>query len=128
MGNGPELAEALAAKLPKNILIRLVDTAQLSLKEQISIMRKTDFFIGEHGSGLFLSIFLPTKGIVQEIVHKEEMNVLQLLASLSGHNTYSNKIKARVEIIDSNEVIFFDVKEFVKIILKNMKKHNFYNN
>lgn len=126
MGNGPELAEALAARLPKNILIRLVDTAQLDLKVQIAIMRKTDFFIGEHGAGLFLSVFLPTKAIVQEIAHKDEMNVLQLLASLSGHETYSNKIKARVEMIDSNEVLFFDVKQFVKVIMQHMKKHNFY--
>ena len=126
MGNGPELAEALAARLPKNILIRLVDTAQLDLKVQIAIMRKTDFFIGEHGAGLFLSVFLPTKAIVQEITHKDEMNVLQLLVSLSGHETYSNKIKAFVEMIDSNEVLFFDVKQFVKVIMQHMKKHDFY--
>ena len=125
MGNGPELAEALAEKLPKTVLIRLVDTAQLDIKEQIAIMKKTDFLIAEHGAGLFLSVFLPTNAIVQEIFHKDNINVLQLMSSLSGHVTYSNKIDARVEIIDSNEVLFFDVKNFVKVILTHMKKNNF---
>ena len=127
MGNGPELAEALASKLPKHILIRLVDTAQLSMKEQIQIMKKTDFFIAEHGSGELLSIFLflPGKAIVQEIMHKESINVLQLMASLSGHETYSDIIKAKVEMIDSNEVLFFDVKHFLKVVLYHMKKNKF---
>lgn len=125
IGNGPELAEALAENLPKNILIRLVDTAQLSIKEQIAIMKKTDFFIAEHGSGLFLSVFLPPKAIVQEIMHKDNMNVLQLMSSLSGHITYSDIIKADVQMIEDNEVLFFDVKQFVRTVLNHMKKNNF---
>ena len=125
IGNGPELAEALAEKLPKNVLIRLVDTASLPFKEQIAIMQKTDFLIAEYGSGLFLSIFLPTKAIVQEIYHKDNMNVLQLMSSLSGHTTYSDFIKADVEIIEDNEVLFFDVKQFVRTVLNHMKKNNF---
>jgi hypothetical protein len=125
LGNGPELAEALAERVPKNVLIRLVDTAQLKIKEQIAIMKKTDFFIGEHGAGLFLSIFLPTKAIVQEILHKENINVFQLMSSLSGHVTYSDIIKARVEMIDNNEVLFFDIKHFTKVILTHMKKNNY---
>ncbi len=126
MGNGPELAEALAEKMPKDVLLRLVDTSQLPIKEQIKIMKKTDFFIGEHGDGLFLSIFLPSKAIVQEISHKENnINVLQLMSSLSGHVTYSDIIKARIEMIDGNEVLFFDTKNFVKVILTHMKKNDF---
>ena len=125
LGNGPELAEALAERVPKNVLIRLVDTAQLKIKEQIAIMKKTDFFIGEHGAGLFLSIFLPTKAIVQEILHKENINVFQLMSSLSGHVTYSDIIKARVEMLDGNEVLFFDIKHFTKVILTHMKKNNY---
>ena len=125
LGNGPELAEALAEKFPKNILIRLVDTAHLPIKEQIALMKKTDFFIGEHGAGLFLSIFLPTKAVVQEILHKDNINVFQLLSSLSGHVTYSNIIKARVEMIDENEVLFFDIKHFTKVVLTHMKKNNY---
>ena len=38
LGNGPELADKLASILPKNILIRLVDTASLHMREQISIL------------------------------------------------------------------------------------------
>jgi hypothetical protein len=125
IGNGPELAEALAEKLPKNILIRLVDTASLPFKEQIAIMQKTDFLIAEHGSGLFLSIFLPTTAIVQEILHKDNINVLQLMSSLSGHTTYSDIIKADSKVIENNEVLFFDVKQFVRTVLNHMKKNNF---
>ena len=88
-------------------------------------MKKTDFFIGEHGAGLFLSIFLPTKAIVQEILHKENINVFQLMSSLSGHVTYSDIIKARVEMLDGNEVLFFDIKHFTKVILTHMKKNNY---
>ena len=126
LGNGPELAEALAENVPKNIFIRLVDTAQLNIKDNIALMKRTDFLIGEQGAGLFLSIFLPPKSIVQEIKHKDNMNVLQLMSSLSGHETYSNIIKAKVEIIDSNEVLFFDVKQFVKVILNHMRKNKFF--
>ena len=44
-----------------------MDTASLSYKEQISIMRKTDYYIGVHGAGLFLSVFMPTTSILHEI-------------------------------------------------------------
>ena len=59
LGNGPELADKLASILPKNYLIRLVDTAPLSIEDKISIMKKTDYLIGVHGAGLSLSIFMP---------------------------------------------------------------------
>ena len=63
--------------------------------------------------------------MVQEILHKENINILQLMSSLSGHETYSDIIKARVEIIDNNEVLFYDIKHFTKVILTHMKKNNF---
>jgi len=125
LGNGPELTEALAELLPKNIMIRLVDTARLTMEEQIAIMHKTDYLIGQHGSGLFLSIFLPTQSIVQQFYYKTYYNSLHLMSSLSGHKTYSDYISAKVEIIGANEVLFFNVQEFTKVILKNMKKSGF---
>ena len=42
LANGIELADKLASNFPKNILIRLVGTANLSIREQISIIKKTD--------------------------------------------------------------------------------------
>ena len=59
LGNGPELAEKLAQHLPKNILVRLIDTARLPISEQIAILRKTDYYVGMHGAGLCLSIYSP---------------------------------------------------------------------
>ncbi len=63
--------------------------------------------------------------MVQEILHKENINILQLMSSLSGHETYSDIIKVRVEIIDDNEVLFFDIIHFTKVILTHMKKNFF---
>ena len=68
LANGKELADKLASILPKNILIRLIDTASLSINEQISLMRKTDYLVGIHGAGLCLSIFMPNESIVHEIL------------------------------------------------------------
>ena len=76
LGNGPELADKLSSILSKNYLIRLVDTASLSIIDQISIMRKTDYLIGIHGAGLSLSIFMPTHSILHEILPKKIINFL----------------------------------------------------
>ena len=126
LGNGPELADSLSSKLPGDILLRLVDTSRLTIEEQISIMKKTDYFIAGHGAGLFLSVFLPSHSMVHEIMNRDNMNSLILMSSLSGHRTFSNIIKAEVKTIDDCEQIFFNVEEFTELILNNMKENNFY--
>lgn len=126
LGNGPELANKLASKLPNNILIRLVDTSKLFIEEQISIMKKTDYFIGVHGAGLFLSIFLPTNSIVHEIKKGYNMNGLRLMSCLSGHKTYSDIICTDVKRINNSEYLFFDENELIKSILKHMEENNFF--
>ena len=125
LGNGPELADKLSSILPKNYLIRLVDTASLSMKEQISIMRKTDYLIGVHGAGLSLSIFMPAHSILQEILPKKNIKVLILMSSLSGHKIYSDIIKSNRKILNNNEVFFFDIPEFAKTTLKHIQD-NYY--
>ena len=79
LANGKELADKLASILPKNILIRLIDTASLSINEQISLMRKTDYLVGIHGAGLCLSIFMPNESIVHEILPGKSIIIYQLL-------------------------------------------------
>ena len=125
LGNGPELADKLSSILPKNYLIRLVDTASLSMKEQISIMRKTDYLIGVHGAGLSLSIFMPAHSILQEILPKKNIKVLILMSSLSGHKIYSDIIKSKRKILNNNEVFFFDIPEFAKTTLKHIQENYF---
>ena len=125
LGNGPELAEALASQMPKDILIRLVDTSRLSMREQISIMKKTDYFVGIHGAGFFLSIFLPTNSIVHELLPWSNMKGLVLMSRLSGHKTYSDLLKAYKNIINENEYIFFDCDDFTQKIFQRMKENNF---
>ena len=126
LANAQEIADKLASILPKNILIRLVDTSSLSIDEQISIMRKTDYLVGIHGAGLCLSIFMPQDSILHEIVPKKYISVLTLMSSLSGHMTYSDLIKNKVNIDDGNENISFEPKSFVKSVLNHMLQNNFF--
>ena len=125
IGNGKELADKLASILPKNILIRLVNTASLPMKEQISVMRNTDYLVGIHGAGLSLSIFMPYKSILHEILHSENINVLTMMSSISGHKTYSDILNGEVQNIDENEYIFFNVDDFGNSVLDHMKGNNF---
>ena len=125
LANGPELADKLASALPKNYLIRLVDTASLSINEQISIMRKTDYLIGVHGAGLSLSIFMPPQSILYEILPKNNIKVLLLMSALSGHKTFSDILKSELKIINNNDFFFFDGNEFSKKFLKYIKDNEF---
>ena len=88
-------------------------------------MKKTTYFVADFESGGFLSMFTPTKCIVNEISHQKNINLIPLIASLSGHATYSDIIKAKVQMINGNEIVYYDTKEFVKVILTHMKKNNF---
>ena len=124
LGNGPELADKLAAALPSNVLLRLIDTASLPMAEQISIMKKTDYFVGMHGAGLTLSIFSPSHCIFHEVLHRHNMNGLLLFASLSGHKTYSDTIGSKTQIVDTNELIFFNEDQFVNKVVSHMKENN----
>lgn len=125
MGNGPKLAELLANNLPDNFLIRLIDTASLPIIQQISIMKNTDYFIGIHGAGLALSIFMPNNSILHEINPYKKNQLLLLMSKLSGHKSYSEIIKNKIINLDTNEFIFFDHLPFIRSILKNMKKNKF---
>ena len=127
LGNGPELAEILSKNLPNNILVRLVDSAALQIIQQISIMRNTNYFIGVHGAGLSLSIFMPNTSIMHEIHPYKRNQLLLLMSRLSGHKSYSDILKNKIKIIDENEYIFFDEKAFVESVLKHMKQNHFVN-
>ena len=126
MGNGPEMADKLASLLPKDILIRLVDTADLNTFTQIAIAKNSDYFIGVHGAGLFLTIFTPRHCINHEILSSSNMNGLRLMSSMSGHKTYTNILKANVKTIDKSHHIFFDLNDFSNTIIKRMKENKFY--
>ncbi len=125
LGNGPELADKLSSVLPKNYLIRLVDTASLSIIDQISIMRKTDYLIGIHGAGLSLSIFMPIHSILHEILPKKNNKLLVLMSALSGHKTYSNILKTSYKSINNNDVYFFDTLKFSEIAIQHISNNLF---
>ena len=126
IGNGPEMIEKLAEVLPKNILIRLVDTASLTIKEQISIMRKTDYYIGVHGAGLFLSVFMPTTSILHEISLRKKTNNLLLMSSLSGHRIFCDIWDARVQDIDGSKYVYFNPNIIANSVLRHMNSTNFF--
>ena len=125
LGNGPELVEKLSKSLPENYLIRLIDTAGLSISEQISIMRTTDYFIGAHGAGLFLGIFTPNHCPFHEVLSAPNMNGLLLMGALSGHRTFSDVIQANNKRIDGSDYIFFNENAFVNKIIQRMKSTDF---
>ena len=130
LGNGPEIVEKLDSILNKyNILVRLVDTALLPIEEQISIMQKTDYFLGIHGAGLFLSIYLPSHSIVHEIKSKKKQitNRPQIIGIISGHKVYSDFIKIIIKNEDFQEKYFINKEDLIKHILNLMKKNNFLN-
>ena len=124
--NAPQLTYKLSTLLPKNILIRLIDFAQLSMKDQISVMRSTDYLIGIHGAGLSLSIFLPHKSTFNEFNHNNIVSVLGIMSALSGHLTYTDCIKSSKSDIDGNENIEFDENEFVDRVITHMKENNIF--
>ena len=126
MQNGPDLADKLASVLPENILVRLVNTASLSMSEQISLMRKTDYLVGMHGAGLTLGIFLPFSSIYHEILHKKAWNVVLFLSMMSGHNFYFDVIKGKGNKSGNFQYIFFDENDFVKKVTKHMKDNNYF--
>ena len=96
LGNGPELSEKLSNILPSNFLIKLVDTASLPITQQISLVKDTDYFIGVHGAGLSLSIFMPNNAILHEILPYKKNKLLSLMSKLSGHKTYSDVIRNKI--------------------------------
>jgi len=126
MQNGPDLADKLASVLPENILVRLVNTASLSMSEQISLMRKTDYLVGIHGAGLTLGIFLPFSSIYHEILHKKTWNVVLFLSMMSGHTFYFDIVKGKDNKTGSFQNIFFDENDFVKKVKKHMKENNYF--
>jgi hypothetical protein len=125
LGNGPQLADKLSSILPNYVLVRLIITASLPIKDQISVMRSTDYLIGIHGAGLALSIFLPQKSIYHEILHGKNIQVLALISALSGHITYRDILKATTNRIDGNENVFFDENDVADSVLGHMKENNF---
>ena len=126
LGNGPQLAEKLANVLPKDFLVRLVDTAGLTIREQISLMKKTDYLVGMHGAGLSLSIFMSNKSILHEVLPHMDMTVLTFMSSISGHKTYSDILRATKKYIEGSEYFFFKEGHFVRKVLTHMKENNYF--
>ena len=126
LGNGKELADKLASILPNNILIRLVNTASLPMKEQISVIRKTDYLVGIHGAGLSLSIYMKKSAILHEILAVENLKVLVLMSALSGHKTYSDIIKSEIRHDEDLEKVYFDPTDFANNVKKHMEENDFF--
>ena len=126
LGNGPEIAEKLANALPKDFLVRLIDTAGMPIKEQISLIRKTDYLVGMHGAGLSLSIFMSNKSILHEVLPERNMKVLTFMSAMSGHITYSDILRSTKKIIDDNEYFFFREGHFVRKVMLHMRENDYF--
>ena len=126
LSNATLLADKLAKKLPNDILVRLIDTATLSYKDQISLMRNTDYLIGIHGAGLSLCIFLPKTAILHEMCKSKKNNLLTTMSALSGHKTYSDLLPFQSYSKNGNEYIRFNEESFIKRVLDKMNENNFF--
>ena len=126
LGNGPELAEKLANALPKDFLVRLIDTAGMTIREQISLIRKTDYLVGMHGAGLTLAIFMSNKSILHEVLPERNMKVLTFMSAMSGHITYSDILRSTRRYIEGNEYFFFREGHFVRKVLVHMRENNYF--
>ena len=126
LGNGPEIAEKLANALPKDFLVRLIDTAGMPIREQISLMKKTDYLVGMHGAGLSLAIFMSNKSIFHEVLPKKNMLVLTFMSAMSGHRTYSDILRSTKRDIDGNEYFFFKEGHFVRKVMLHMRENNYF--
>ena len=110
--------------LKPNILVRLVDTAQLPIEIQISLLQKTDYFIWLHGAGGSLSMLLKENAINHEIYHTYYNMRVNLVAALSGHKTYQSKIKYKMRN-EINQMIYIDNNSFCNCILEKMVESGF---
>ena len=109
-------------KFIKNILVRLVDTAKLTIVGQIFIIKKTNYYLGIHGSGLFLSLFMPTTSILHEISTPKKTIFI-----LSEHKNYSDILRATTKSIDICEYQSYDLYQVTSSILRDMDENNFFN-
>ena len=89
-------------------------------------MRNTDYLVGIHGAGLTLSIYMPIKSILHEVLPKKNMGVLTLMSSLSGHRTYSDILRSKILHIDGSEYVFFNKDHFVRKVLLHMRENGFF--
>ena len=83
------LVTALKSRFP-NVTVSLVDFEPLSLREQISIARRTDILVGVHGAGLTHSLFTPPGSALVELSPTRlDFKGFRSLANLAGNEYYA---------------------------------------
>ena len=122
--NGPEILEAVSKVVAPNVLVRLVDTGRLPMQKQISIMRKTDYFIGIHGAGLTLIMFAKEHVVLHEIWHTRQNHLLLYMCAWSSHKFFSDNVKNVIDNRD-NEYVTFDANDFARVVSERLKEINF---
>ena len=68
---------------------------------------------------------MPTKSILYEICLHDHNRDPVIMSSLSGHKTYSDILKSKIKIINTNQFVFFNISEFIHNTLQHLKD-NFY--
>ena len=98
----------------------------MTIIEQISLIRKTDYLVGMHGAGLSLAIFMSNKSILHEVLPERNMKVLTFMSAMSGHITYSDILRSTRRYIEGNEYFFFREGHFVRKVLVHMRENNYF--
>ena len=80
----------LKSKFPA-LNVEVVDFAELSMLEQLQLVRRTDILVGVHGAGLTHGMFLQPGSTMVEILPRElNYKGFRNLAKLLGHHYYSS--------------------------------------
>lgn len=89
-------------------------------------MQKTDYFLGIHGAGITLGIFLPKNSIIHEIKYKKEPNRPIILGKLTGHKVYSEFMNVSIKLENSRENVYIKGEKLVQSVLKNMEENHYF--
>lgn len=114
LANSNEVVVALN-KL-ENVEVTAIFLEDLTFKEQVELVAKTDVLIGVHGAGLTFAMLLPPEAIVIELVPRSHTNQphFSAMARWSGHKHHSFSVKGS----DQNLAVDPDaLKSLVKRLL-----------
>jgi len=93
LSNSKELVDALNQL--ENVEVAAIYLEDLTMKEQVELIAKTDVLIGVHGAGLTYAMLLPPRAVVIELVPGSHYNQphFSSMARWSGHQYHSLSIK-----------------------------------
>eukprot|EP00742_Colponemidia_sp_Colp-10_P008848 GILJ01009609.1.p1 GENE.GILJ01009609.1~~GILJ01009609.1.p1 ORF type:complete len:362 (+),score=55.69 GILJ01009609.1:147-1088(+) len=107
VGRGLENEDSVIERLQriKDVFVLKVDFANLDLREQIEIVRKTDLLIGVHGAGLMHTLYLkPSAGVI-ELIHPTRSNAYHYVNLAAWCNLIYEGVAMNQHTVNENNVM-----------------------